>query len=330
MNISRRNFLGGIAATSAFAVAPGCCSLCKSARPGKIALQLYSLNKWIPAQDKDGKVALAKALKKIAEIGFEGVEFAGYYGATPAELKQMLADAGLVAVGTHVGNDRYGFNVKENKFDAEVLKKTLDFETAYGNTLVICPGGGNIPPGCDWGTGRGGTVGKPSQEIDDFTKKLCDLYNKAAVEAAKMGCKIGLHNHTWEHGVKMQNGMSFWDFFFSNTDKAVCMEQDVGWTTCAGDMFPGLTPHEQYKKYPHRSPTLHAKENGMGKDVKEFDAILGQPGKPGATPVDWDGLFPVTDADGVEWYVVECERHFDDITKAVVPSFEFLKSKGRV
>ncbi len=330
MNISRRNFLGGISAASAFAVAPGCCSLCKSARPGKIALQLYSLNKWIPAQDKVGKVALAKALKKIAEIGFEGVEFAGYYGATPAELKAMLADAGLVAVGTHVGNDRYGFNVKENKFDAEVLKKTLDFETAYGNTLVICPGGGNIPPGCDWGTGRGGTVGKPSQEIDDFTKKLCDLYNKAAVEAAKMGCKIGLHNHTWEHGVKMQNGMSFWDFFFSNTDKAVCMEQDVGWTTCAGDMFPGLTPHEQYKKYPHRSPTLHAKENGMGKDVKEFDAILGQPGKPGATPVDWDGLFPVTDADGVEWYVVECERHFDDITKAVVPSFEFLKSKGRV
>jgi len=330
MNISRRNFLGGMTAASAFAVAPGCCSLCKSARPGKIALQLYSLNKWIPAQDKVGKVALAKALKKIAEIGFEGVEFAGYYGATPAELKAMLADAGLVAVGTHVGNDRYGFNVKENKFDAEVLKKTLDFETAYGNTLVICPGGGNIPPGCDWGTGRGGTVGKPSQEIDDFTKKLCDLYNKAAVEAAKMGCKIGLHNHTWEHGVKMQNGMSFWDFFFSNTDKAVCMEQDVGWTTCAGDMFPGLTPIEQYKKYPHRSPTLHAKENGMGKDVKEFDAILGQPGKPGATPVDWDGLFPVTDADGVEWYVVECERHFDDITKAVVPSFEFLKSKGRV
>ncbi len=330
MNISRRNFLGGMTAASAFAVAPGCCSLCKSCRPGKIALQLYSLNKWIPAQDKVGKVALAKALKKIAEIGFEGVEFAGYYGATPAELKAMLTDAGLVAVGTHVGNDRYGFNVKENKFDAEVLKKTLDFETAYGNTLVICPGGGNIPPGCDWGTGRGGTVGKPSQEIDDFTKKLCDLYNKAAVEAAKMGCKIGLHNHTWEHGVKMQNGMSFWDFFFSNTDKAVCMEQDVGWTTCAGDMFPGLTPHEQYKKYPHRSPTLHAKENGMGKDVKEFDAILGQPGKPGATPVDWDGLFPVTDADGVEWYVVECERHFDDITKAVVPSFEFLKSKGRI
>ena len=329
MNLSRRNFLGGMAATTAFAAAPGCATFCKSCRPGKIALQLYSLNKWIPAQDPVGKVALSKALLKIKEVGFEGVEFAGYYGASPAELKQYLADAGLVAVGTHVGNDKYGFNVKENKFDADVLKKTLDFEVAYGNTLVICPGGGNIPPGCSWSTGQGGNIGKPSQEIDDFTKKLCDLYNKAAAVAATMGCKIGLHNHTWEHGVKMTNGQSFWDFFFSNTDKAVCMEQDVGWTTCAGDFIKGVTPMAQYAKYPHRSPTLHAKENGMGKDVKEFDAILGQPGKPGATPVDWDAIAVAADKDGVEWWVVECERHFDDPNGAVKPSIEFLKSKGR-
>ena len=335
MNISRRNFLGGMTAASAFAVAPGCCSFCKSARPGKVALQLYSLNKWIPAQDKDGKVALAKALLKIKEVGFEGVEFAGYYGASAAELKQMLADAGLAAVGTHVSNDRYGFDMKNFTYNPEGLKKTAEFELGYGNTLVICPGGGNFPPGCSWSTGRGGEPCKPSQEIDDFTKKLVELYNKAAVDAAKLGIKIGLHNHTWEHAIFMQDGTSFWDYFFTNTDKAVCMEQDVGWTTCAGDMIPGVNPMFQYKKYPHRSPTLHAKENGMGKGVVKFDAILGQPGcdadgKRCATPVDWDALFPVTDADGVEWYVVECEKHFDDINGAVIPSFNFLKSKGRI
>jgi len=335
MNISRRNFLGGIAAGTALAMAPGCGKCCKSMRPGKVALQLYSLNKWIPAQDENKPKALAKALLKIGEIGFEGVEFAGYYDAKPEELKQMLADANLVACGTHVGNDRYGFNVAENKFDADVLKKTCEFELAYGNSLVICPGGGNIPPGCEWSTGRGGSIGKPSQEIDDFTKKLCDLYNKAAAVAKSMGCKIGLHNHTWEHGVRMLNGESFWDYFFTNTDKEVCMEQDVGWTTCAGDTITGLNPMDQYKKYPHRSPTLHAKENGMGAGVVKFDAILGQPGCDAdgnrcATPVNWDALFPVTDADGVQWYVVECERHFDDINGAVIPSFNFLKSKGRI
>ena len=194
---------------------------------------------------------------------------------------------------------------------------------------MICPGGGNFPPGCSWSTGKGGEAAKPSQAIDDFTKKLVELYNKAAADATKLGIKIGLHNHTWEHAIFMQNGVSFWDYFFSNTDKAVCMEQDVGWTTCAGDFIKGVTPMAQYAKYPHRSPTLHAKENGMGKEVKEFDAILGQPGKPGATPVDWDAIAVAADKDGVEWWVVECERHFDDPNGAVKPSIEFLKSKGR-
>ena len=101
------------------------------------------------------------------------------------------------------------------------------------------------------------------------------------------------------------------------------MEQDVGWTTCAG-----ADPCEQYTKYPGRSPTLHAKENGMGKGVKKFDAILGQPGQPGAKGVEWDRLFKATDKDGVKWYVVECERHAGSLA-AVKPSFEFLKSKGR-
>ncbi|MBP5791562.1 MAG: sugar phosphate isomerase/epimerase [Kiritimatiellae bacterium] len=336
MNISRRDFLRGMAAGAALAAMPGYCKqACNAMRPGKVALQLYSLNKWIPAQDQNKTLALAKALKKVGEIGFEGVEFAGYYNAKPAEIKAMLADAGLVACGTHVGNNQYGFDTKKFTYNPEVLKKTAEFELGYGNTLVICPGGGNIPPGCSWSTGRGGESCKPSQAIDDFTKRLVDLYNKAAADATKLGIKIGLHNHTWEHAIVMQDGTSFWDYFFTNTDKAVCMEQDVGWTTCAGDMIPGVNPMVQYKKYPHRSPTLHAKENGMGKGVKKFDAILGQPGcdengKVCATPVAWDELFPVTDADGVEWYVVECERHFDDINGAVIPSFNFLKSKGRV
>ena len=332
MNITRRNFLGASALAGAAFLAPGCCSCCGGEKKvGKLALQLYSLKDYIGGNKKTGLagVGLEKALAKVAELGFKGVEFAGYYGKKPCELKKMLADNGLAVAGTHVANNMYGFDMKKFSYDPEVLKRTADFELGYGNTLVICPGGGNFPPGCSWSTGKGGEAAKPSQAIDDFTKKLVELYNKAAADATKLGIKIGLHNHTWEHAIFMQNGVSFWDYFFSNTDKAVCMEQDVGWTTCAGDFIKGVTPMAQYAKYPHRSPTLHAKENGMGKDVKEFDAILGQPGKPGATPVDWDAIAVAADKDGVEWWVVECERHFDDPNGAVKPSIEFLKSKGR-
>ena len=326
MNITRRNFLGASALAGAAFLAPGCCSSCCGTRYGKVALQLYSLKDYIGG-DKKRKtkgVGLEKGLADVRAIGFEGVEFAGYYGFKPSELKKMLADNGLKVCGTHVSNDQYGFDVKKGTFNPDVLKKTCAFETGYGNTLIICPGGGNIPPGASWSTGRGGEPCKPTKEIDEFTKKLVELYNKAAVVAKEMGCKIGLHNHTWEHAIKMTDGTSFWDYFFTNTCNDVCMEQDVGWSTCAG-----VDCCEQYKKYPFRSPTLHAKENGMGKNVKTFDAILGQPGKPDATPVPWDRLFVASDKNKVEWYVVECERHFDDPNGAVKPSFQFLRSKGR-
>ena len=295
MNLSRRNFLGGLAAGAAIAAAPGCASVCRSCRPGKVGLQLYSIRDYI------NSVGLPKALADVAKIGYEGVEFAGYYGFKPEELKKMLDDNGLAACGTHVGR---------GEFSPEKVAQTCEFNLAYGNRFICCPGGGNFP-------------GK-DEKLDDFLPKLCDYYNAAAESAKKYGCLVGLHNHTGEFQMKMSDGTTYWDYFFSHTSKLVQMEQDVGWTTCAG-----ADPCAQYAKYPGRSFTLHAKENGMGAGVKEFDAILGQPGRPGAVGVDWDRLFPVTDADGVQWYVVECERHCDTLD-AVIPSFEFLKSKGRV
>ena len=65
----------------------------------------------------------------------------------------------------------------------------------------------------------------------------------------------------------------------------------------------------------------------MGKGVKKFDAILGKPGEPGAKGVDWDDVIKSTTANGVKWFVVECERHFNSL-EAVTPSYAFLKSKG--
>ena len=295
MQMNRRAFLGTTLAAGAAAATRGfgaCACGCGCGQPAQVAVQLYSIHKYIK-----GKDGLAKALQEVAKIGYKGVEFAGYYGASADELKKMLADAGLVACGTHVGRAEFG---------PDKIKATCEFNLAYGNSFICCPGGGNFP-------GKG-------ENLDDFMKMLVDYYNTAAETAATYGCKIGLHNHKGEFERKLSNGQTYWDYFFSQTADNVCMEQDVGWTTAAG-----RDPCIQYAKYPHRSPTLHAKENGMGS--KKFDAILGQPGD-GAVGVAWDRLFPVTDADGVKWYVVECERHFDSLMP-ITESFKFLRSKGR-
>ena len=310
MNMTRRQMLGFLGAGSALAAFPGCVCpppVACGTKNAKIALQLYSIRSYID------RVGLDRALEDIATMGYKGVEIAWWclktpYAANPKGLRKALADVGLKACGAHVGNSEYGFDTKKWTYDSDVMKRLCEFSLAYGNNLLICPGGGNFP-------------GK-DQPLDDFLKRLVDLYNRAAADAAKFGCRIGIHNHMGEFQMKMKDGTTYWDYFFSNTDPAVCMEQDVGWTTCAG-----VDPCEQYVKYPHRSPTLHAKENGMGPDVKEFDAILGRPGRPGATPVDWDRLIAATEKDRVEWYIVECERHGDDLS-AVLPSYSFLKAKG--
>ena len=254
--LTRRSFLGAMGAAGAAYALPGqTCQNCCAAK-AQVALQLYSIRKYIGGDSKKGLkgVGLAQALKDVAKLGYKGVEFAGYYGNDAKTLKAMLDDAGIVACGTHVGRDSFG---------PDKVKATCEFNLGFGNNLIICPGGGNFP--------------KKGENLDDFLKMLVDYYNKAAEDAAKFGCKVGLHNHMGEFKMKMKDGTTYWDYFFSNTSKNVCMEQDVGWTTCAG-----ADPCEQYVKYPGRSPTLHAKENGMGKGVKEFDAILGRPGKPGA------------------------------------------------
>lgn len=270
--------------------------------PGRIALQLYSIRSYIE------RVGLAKALADVAAIGYEGVEFAGYYGHGPAELKALLATNGLVCCGTQVDS---GVFSPENA--AATCRETL----AFGCDFICCTGGGNFPPGCDWGT----ESIEPSPEIDAFTRRLCDYYNRAAADCAKHGCKIGIHNHMWEFLVKLTDGTSFWDYFLSHTDPSVQFELDVGWATCAG-----LDPVAEFRKYPHRSVAMHAKENGMGRDVKEFEGILGRPGRPGAKPVDWDRVLPAAVDNGVEWFIVECERGEDGLDVAR-SSFEFLKAK---
>ncbi|MBR4938356.1 MAG: sugar phosphate isomerase/epimerase [Kiritimatiellae bacterium] len=314
MNISRRDFLGSAAFAGAAAALPGCCSFCCCAKP-QVAVQLYSIHQYIGGvRDRKTKalikpgVGIAKALEDVAKIGYKGVELAGKYGLKAKELKKLLDDNGLVACGDHVGGWR---NIQGDK-----LKELAEYNLELGNTTLICPGATG-PDNMNWSNPVW------DAKCDEHMKFICEFFNERAQVAKSLGCKVGIHNHMWEFQLKNKKGETFWDLFFSGTSKDVLMEQDVGWTTCAG-----YDPCEQYRKYPGRSVTLHAKENGMGKNVTKFDAILGQPGQPGAKGVDWDKLAPVADADGVKWWVVECERHFDGLMP-VTESFKFLKSKGR-
>ena len=121
----------------------------------------------------------------------------------------------------------------------------------------------------------------------------------------------------------MKDGTTYFDYFFSHTRKEVCMEQDVGWTACTG-----RDPCEQWRKYPHRSITMHAKEdNGRRKRMDTFDGILGHP-PVNAKGVDWPKVSAAADADGVKWWIAECEVSLDSLVP-ITESFKFLQRLGR-
>src|SRR5256885_15948331 len=88
-----------------------------------IALQLYSVRHEC---EKD----LPGVLKAVAAMGYDGVEFAGYYGRTAEELRRLLDDNGLRCAGTHTGL---------NTILGDELPKTIEFNPTMGNPYLIVP-----------------------------------------------------------------------------------------------------------------------------------------------------------------------------------------------
>ena len=50
----------------------------------KFGVQLYSL------RERAEKGGAEEVLRLVSEAGYDGVEFAGFYGKTPAEMKELL------------------------------------------------------------------------------------------------------------------------------------------------------------------------------------------------------------------------------------------------
>ena len=287
MQMNRRSFLQAAlaaAATSAFADSPA-----PAGAKTQVALQLYSVRGLM--KDKEG---FRKTLKAVRDIGYAGVEFAGYGGFSAPELKKMLDDLGLQRAGTHLGLN----TVLPNE-----IQKTIDFNLGYGNRFLMVPWA-NAPKDC--------------KDKAGYWKKLAEDLSVAAETAKKSGCFVGYHNHQHEFRDKV-GGVAPFQILFDNASPRVCMQADVGHIVSAGE-----DPVAWFRKYPGRSRTMHAKEVYGGNSGAT--GVLGQPGK--AKGVDWPALFRATDAEGTLWYVVECESNPNTL-EHVKASFDFLHAAGR-
>jgi len=207
-----------------------------------ISLQLFSLKK------NNDALPLAEQLKKLAQIGYGGVEFfIKYEGMSAKDVRAELDKNSIRAVGSHTGLNPLRAN----------LQGEIEYNLEIGSKYIVVP----------------------SSQIKtrEDTLALAEELNKIGEACAKQGLSTGYHNHAFEF---VKDGDEYLlDILFANTDPAlVKAEIDVYWVK-----FAGADPMAYLEKYKDRLPLIHfkeidntaAKENvTIGRGIIDFKTIM--------------------------------------------------------
>ncbi|MDR1734235.1 MAG: sugar phosphate isomerase/epimerase [Oscillospiraceae bacterium] len=161
----------------------------------KIALQLYSLRNIMTTPED-----YLAVFPKLKALGYDGVEFAGYKGLSAEILRKALDDAGLVAVGAHIG---------VGDFAPEKMADTIAFHKTLGMTHI--------------------GVGGADHKTKERAAVSCAAMKAASELAAKDGITIYYHNHREEFWPYPDGTLAI-DMFL---DACVC-QIDTYWSFVGG------------------------------------------------------------------------------------------------
>jgi len=229
----------------------------------KIGVQLWSVR-------DDCERDLEGTLKALADMGFDGVEFAGFYGRGAAELRRLLESLGLEVAGAHI---------PYTSFLGDELLRTIEYNLELGNRNLVIP---SVPQ----------EIRGSKARWLEFASFLNDLSDRLAPH----GMRIGYHNHDYEF--KPVDGELPWHMVFRSTRRSVIM-QLVTANALAGGVEPSYLL-EVIKMYPGRAITVHVKDFSRAKG----QVILGE------GDVPWrEFLAMCRTVGGTEWLIVEQEAY---------------------
>lgn len=193
----------------------------------KIYAQLWSV------QDYTSKDFVG-TLKQIKEMGYAGVEFAGYGNMDAKTMKAKLDELGLYGISSHVGVER--------------LTDNLEAEIEYLNTLgakyIVCPGA----------------------EINNVESalKYAEIFSHIGEKCKQAGLTFAYHNHA--HEFVQDQGQYPLDVLFKNADaEYVKIQPDLFWVA-----YAGLNPMQYVTQNLKRIPIIHLKQI---KDMESKDNV---------------------------------------------------------
>jgi sugar phosphate isomerase/epimerase len=205
-----------------------------------IGLQLYTVRSVI-AQDVEG------TLTALARIGYKEVEFAGLYGNTAAQMRQILDRVGLRAVSSHHG-------MRDIRGE---WQRQLDAANTLGQQYVIVA-----------------SIDRAERSADAY-RRIAEEFNKAGEAAKAAGLKFGYHNHDYEFADL--GGTTGYDVLLAQTDPSlVVMELDLFWAVQGS-----RDPLSLFAAHPGRFHLVHVKDRtasgemvNVGSGVIDFRTIF--------------------------------------------------------
>ncbi|MEJ5314503.1 MULTISPECIES: sugar phosphate isomerase/epimerase [Anaerolinea] len=188
--------------------------------PIPVGVQLYSVR-------EDCARDLPGTLKAIAQMGYDGVEFAGFYGHSARELRQWLDENGLKCCGAHI---------PLSDLSDETFHQTVEFHLELGNPYLVIP----------W-------ISEEFRASRTAWIKTAEWFSHLAERLEPYGLRLGYHNHDFEFD--WMDGEVQFDIFFSAVSPKVFMQLDTG-----NAMHGSADPLEYLQRYSDKAVTIHLKE----------------------------------------------------------------------
>jgi sugar phosphate isomerase/epimerase len=255
----------------------------------KVGLQLYSVREKMK-KDFEGTIA------KVASIGYKEVEFAGYFGHTPVQVRAILEKDDLTSPSCHVD-----YKVLEpDKWPAEIESAKI-----IGQSYIVNP----------W-------IPEDLRKTEDDWKRAADTFNRAGEASKKAGIQFAYHNHWFEF--LPVNGKRPYDMLLEMCDpNLVKMELDLCWITVGGG-----DPLAYFNRYPGRFPLVHVKDvkklpKVTAGGTQDFGSSMKDMTEVGSGIIDWKRIFAQSEKAGIKHYIVEHDNPKDPF-QSIQISYEYL------
>jgi len=251
-----------------------------------VGLQLYTVRNQMQ-RDMPGTLA------QVAAIGYREVEFAGYFGRTPAEVRALLDRDRLTAPSTHIPIDVLNSGTAG-------WQKALDDANVIGHQWVTIP----------W------LAPEQRPRAADGWRRLAEQLNRGAEAAHTSGLRFAYHNHDFEFatvGGDGGAGVLPLELLLRETDPLrVDFEMDVYWVTKAGQ-----DPLALMGRHPGRFKLLHLKDATPAPERAFADV--------GHGTINWRAIMGARGPAGVEHMFVERDESPDPIA-SIRNSYAYLAS----